>query len=211
MNNSVSFWDRFAQKYDKPEDISVVNTYDSINMIKKYLTKSHSVLDFGCATGTIAASLAGEAKSVYGIDISPKMIEIAKGRALERGLDNIQFDCTDIMDGDFSAEQFDIIVSFSVLHVLDNAEAAISRINSLLKPGGLFFSLTPCLGEKRVVSGFMRVLAAIRILPYITCYRIADLEKMITGNNFQIMKSVSLDNNPFEHFIISRKKSHENQ
>lgn len=206
MNNTVWFWDRFAQKYDKPEDISIVNAYDSINKIKRYLTKSHIVLDFGCATGTIATSLAGEANSVYGIDISPKMIQIAKERAIERKIDNIQFDCTDIMDSGFEDGKFDIIVSFSVLHVLNNAEAAIKKINSLLKPGGLFFSLTPCLGEKRIVSGFMRFLGAIRILPDISCYRRSDLEKMITDNHFQISESISLDNNPFEHFIISQKK-----
>ncbi len=89
MEKSVNFWDKLAKKYDKPESIDDVDKYESIGIIKTYLNKSDIVMDFGCATGTISSSLAGSVKEMHGIDISPKMIRIAKKRAVERKLDNL--------------------------------------------------------------------------------------------------------------------------
>ncbi len=205
MNKTENFWNRFAGKYDKPEDTIIVNGYISIGMIKEYLNKSDTIMDFGCATGTISSSLAGEVNEIYGIDISPKMIEIAQQRAVERKLDNLYFSCSNIFDKKFNNESFDMIISYSVLHVLDNLDNSVRRIYDLLKPGGLFVTLTPCLGEKVLIPGIMRLFNKLGILPSISCFKIIELEKLISDNGFQIIKSISLDNNPLEHFIISKK------
>lgn len=205
MNKQESFWNRLAKKYDKPESIEEVSQYQSIGYIKEYLKKSHILMDFGCATGTISSALAGEVQEIHGVDISPQMIEIAKQRAVDRNLDNIHFFSSDIMENQFRKEHYDMVITFSVLHLLEEKEKIIHRINELLKPGAWFISLTPCLGEKKFLSGFMRFLKTINVLPSITCYKIPELEDLIKTNGFLIEKSISLEGNPLEHFIIAQK------
>jgi 2-polyprenyl-3-methyl-5-hydroxy-6-metoxy-1,4-benzoquinol methylase len=205
MDRHEKFWNRLAKRYDKPEHIAIVNEYTSIGIIKEYLNKTDTIMDFGCASGTIASSLAGEVSEIHGIDISSKMIQIAKQRAIIRKLDNLHFSCSTIFDDRFNIDSFDMIISFSVLHVLEDRDKSVQRIYELLKPGGLFISLTPCLGEKLLVPGILLFLNKIGILPSISCFKIVELEKIISANGFQIIKSISLDNNPLEHFIISKK------
>ena len=98
-----------------------------------------------------------------------------------------------------------MIISFSVLHVLQDREKSVQRICELLKPGGLFISLTPCLGEKLLVPGIARFCHRLGILPSISCFKIVELEKLISANGFQNIKSISLDGNPLEHFMISKR------
>jgi len=68
---------------------SIADHYDDIfplsNSLKKFLlsfgiTKEDDILDVGCATGEIAVYLARHARTVTGIDLDPKLIEIAHSK-----------------------------------------------------------------------------------------------------------------------------------
>ncbi len=205
MNKSEAFWNRLAKNYDKPDEISEVAKYQSIGYIKNYLKSSDIVLDFGCATGTVSSSIADKVKEIHGIDISPEMIRIANERATERKIKNIFFSRTTIFDTKYAEHSFNMIIAFSVLHVIENTGNTIRRIYELLKPGGLFISLTPCLGERFFIPGLINIAHKLKILPDIRSFKINELEKSIIDNNFTVIKSTSLDNNPFEHFIIAKK------
>jgi len=57
------------------------------------------ILDVGCGTGRVAISLAELGYNVIGIDISPSYIEIAKSRAISKGLENrVEFITCDARD-----------------------------------------------------------------------------------------------------------------
>ena len=71
MSKSERFWDRLSKNYDKSDSINEVNRYESIRYIREYLKPGDIVLDFGCATGTIASALAGNVKEMHGVDLSP--------------------------------------------------------------------------------------------------------------------------------------------
>jgi 2-polyprenyl-3-methyl-5-hydroxy-6-metoxy-1,4-benzoquinol methylase len=205
MNKSEKFWNRLSRNYDKPEAINEVSDYKSIKIIEKYLNINDIVLDFGCATGTIASSIADKVYKMYGIDISHKMIEIAKNRAVERKIENLFFTQSTIFDDRLKNDSFNIILTFSVLHVIEDTDKIINRIHNLLKQGGLFISLTPCIGEKNILKTLLLFVQNLGILPYIRCFKKNELEKIITINKFNIAESQSIDNNPLEHFIIARK------
>ena len=66
------FWDLLAKNYD--DEVGEQTT----KLTKKYLRKNDTVLDYGCARGAYTIALAGDVKEIRGIDISPKMIELAK-------------------------------------------------------------------------------------------------------------------------------------
>ena len=70
-----------------------------------------------------------------------------------------------------------MILAFSLIHLLEDAEKTMQWIHDLLKPNGFFISLTPCLGEKRFLRMLLLFVYKLGILPYISCFKICELEK----------------------------------
>jgi len=207
---SESMWDRLANNWDTPGVSLGENDTRIIGKTKKYLDASDIILDYGCATGSIAIEIAAIVKEAYGIDISSKMIDIARRKADERKIKNIDFTQATIFDESLRKESFDLILAFSILHLLENSPQVMNRINQLLKPGGLFISATPCLGEKTFVSILINIpvllLSKTGILPSINFVSVPRLVASITNENFQIIENESLSVHPInEYFIVARK------
>ena len=204
-------WDKLAKNWDTPGVSLGENDLRIIERTKKYLSANDVVLDYGCATGSIAIEMANMAKEVRGIDISSNMIEIARRKADERKIKNIGFTRTAIFDESLGKESFDLILAFSVLHLVENSTQVIDRINQLLKPGGVFISATPCLGEKAFVSILMNIpiflFSKIGILPPINFFSVSNLAASIKNVSFQIIENENLSVHPLtECIIVARKK-----
>jgi len=97
------------------------------------------VLDVGCGCGatTLAAARAiapnGE---VVGADLSEPMIDVARRRAADAGVDNVAFVQADAQTHDFGAPTFDVVMSrFGTMFFADPA-AAFANIASSMGPGG---------------------------------------------------------------------------
>jgi len=177
---------------------------------KKYFDAGSIVLDYGCATGSIAIEIADMVKEARGIDTSSKMIEFAKRKADERKIKNIDFTKATIFDESLGKESFDIILALSILHLAEDSAQVMGRIAQLLRPGGFFISATPCLGEKTFVSFLLNIpiflLSNIGILPHIIFFSTSRLAASITNENFQIIENESLSVHPItECFIVARK------
>ena len=126
--------------------------------MRKYLRDSDVILDYGCGTGLISSEIASDVKMIHAVDISSKMIRIAKRKADKRKIENIQYVHTTIFDERYTRESFDVILAFNVLHLLDDTHKVIQKMNELLKPGGLFISEIPCMGEK---ESFLSILISL--------------------------------------------------
>ncbi len=98
-----------------------------------------SVLDVGGGYGEpslAAARVVGRNGRVVCTDISPGLLAFARERAREAGLDNIEFVEADAEQLDFETGSFDAIVSRAVLMFLPDVAGTLTRLHSLLKPGG---------------------------------------------------------------------------
>ena len=207
---SETMWNQLAKNWDKPGVSLGENDLKIIGIAKKYLDPGSVVLDYGCATGSIALEIASMAKEVHGIDISSNMIEIAKSKADERNIKNIGFARAAIFDESLGKESFDVILSLSILHLVEDPTQVMDRINQLLKPGGVFVSATPCLGEKAFVSILMNipifVLSKLGLIPSINFFSGSSLTATIANAGFQIVEQENLSVRPLrECFIAARK------
>lgn len=94
-----------------------------------------SILDVGCGNALLLSQLTPKAKNYYGIDYAESMIEEAKSQ-IKRG----QFFVGDAANLNFSDEQFDRVLSYSIFHYFpDEAyiHKAISECIRVTKPGGI--------------------------------------------------------------------------
>jgi len=98
-----------------------------------------SVLDVGGGYGEPSLTAARAALPhgrVVCTDISPGLLAFARERAAEAKLDNVEFIEADAERLDFERESFDAIVSRATLMFLPDVPGTLSRLRSLLKPGG---------------------------------------------------------------------------
>lgn len=99
------------------------------------LDRYQSVLEIGIGTGRLAARVAPNCMHLTGIDISPKTIKRAKENL--RSYTNISYICDDFTTHDFT-ESFDVIYSSLTMMHFSNKQDVISKIDTLLKIGGIF-------------------------------------------------------------------------
>ncbi len=207
---SEKMWNQLAKSWDKPGVSLGENDLKIIEMTKKYLNPSSVVLDYGCATGSIALEIAGIAKEVHGIDISSNMIEIAKRKGDERNIKKIGFAQAAIFEESLGKGLFDVILSLRILHLVEDSAQVLDRVNQLLKPGGIFISATPCLGEKTFLSVLTNIpiflLSRVGVIPSITFFSASSLTAAITNAGFQMIEQKDLSVRPLRIcFIVARK------
>jgi SAM-dependent methyltransferase len=95
-------------------------------------------LDLGCGTGTFTRLLAERAAHVYGLDLSPEMIAVARERSA--ALPNITFHTADVLRWSFPAAALDCIVSIATLHHLP-LHPILQQLKAALRPGGVLLVL----------------------------------------------------------------------
>lgn len=124
-NNIATQWAEFRDK-------SFVSQL--IMDFSEKLKPGAKVLDIGCGTGRpVALFLSEKGHFVTGIDISEKMIELAKNN----NIPNADFQCTDFFDFETS-DTFDGILAWdSFFHFPKNKQEMIyPKIAKMLKPDG---------------------------------------------------------------------------
>jgi SAM-dependent methyltransferase len=89
------------------------------------------VLEVGCGTGRFLAALEGRAKA-WGVDPSPEMLEVARGRVQGAGLKLGSAEELPFKDG-----WFERAVMWLVIHLVDRPRA-FAELHRVLSPGGRF-------------------------------------------------------------------------
>jgi len=104
-------------------------------------SKKISLLDLGCGSGWTSIMLAKLGLVVTGLDISKKMINIAKENAKKEKL-KINFIVSDIEKINFK-NQFDRVLSYDALHHCPNEIEVLKNAYKALKPGGIILIIEP--------------------------------------------------------------------
>lgn len=106
-------------------------------------------LDVGCGAGAYTESLrhCQPQLKVYGVDISKTAIKKAK-----KDFPKIDFSVASAYRLPFPDCFFDVVVMKCVLEHLENPDKALTELRRVLKPKGLFYSITPLEGDKLVLN-----------------------------------------------------------
>ena len=127
----IEFFDRLAPDWDA----EMIRSDEIISTIlnNARVTEGKDILDVACGTGVLIPDyLRRNVASVTGIDISPKMAEIAREKFPQ--------ECVTILCGDvettYIGKLFDCIVVYNAFPHFPDPERLIRMLAGLLKPGG---------------------------------------------------------------------------
>ncbi len=96
------------------------------------------VLDLACGTGEPAISLAsqvGPQGQVIGIDINAELLVVARSRARQRSLSNVEFRQADAHALLFPDSSFDLVTSRFGVMFFDDIAGALQEARRVLRPG----------------------------------------------------------------------------
>ncbi|MBP2158740.1 MULTISPECIES: class I SAM-dependent methyltransferase [Asticcacaulis] len=210
IQQDARFWDRLARKYAADKIADEAGYERTLARTKTYLKPTDAVLEFGCGTGTTALRLAPFTGTMVASDISSEMIAIAnEKRSAESALaGRLAFVRATLEQLDYPEGAFDVVLGFNAVHLMHDVNDCLWRVRRLVKPGGLFISKTPCLGD---MSPFIR--AAIPVMqlfgkaPKVSTFTARQLEATIVAAGFEIVEiarhgTKGKDTRPF---IVARR------
>ncbi len=199
----IVFYDDLAQKYidNFDEDVFRYDENEECPLSHQYFysllenISEKKILDCCCGYGFTSVKCARRGANVCGVDISPKMVYIAKRNAdFNKVADKTNFYVMSAQKLDFDDNSFDYAVGLGALHHL-NLDLAGREISRVLKPGGIAIFLEPRLPFKWLV--------VLRSLLPNKCYespgggQLEDKDVERFGTYFSSVK--------LQHFLLLRK------
>ena len=106
------------------------------------IQEGNTVLDLGCGAGVdvlVASIFVGKVGKVYGLDITPKMVELAISHAKLMGVDNVEILEGSFENIDLEDESVDVITSNGAINLTLCKESVFAEIYRVLKPQGKIF------------------------------------------------------------------------
>ena len=187
MSEPNKFWDKIAERYSNRPVADEESYQRKLQVTRDYIRPDMEVLEFGCGTGSTAIIHAPYVKQIHAIDISSKMIEIAQAKADANNIKNVIFERSAIDEFRASDETLDAVLGLSILHLVENKEAVISKVRKMLKPGGIFVTSTACLGD---TMKWFKLIGPIGkffgLMPTVKIFTTNDLVDSLTDAGFEI-------------------------
>ena len=102
--------------------------------VQEFLSKNMVALDIGCGTGLMGKFLKAHTSNLIGIDISQKMLDLAKLKHIYDEL--ILSDANSFLEN--CKVEFDLVVAVDVFIYIGDLSFTFSRLKNLIRKSGLF-------------------------------------------------------------------------
>jgi len=131
LNKTRKNYNLIAKDYSRTRG----KMWEELKFLKEYATNKDKILDLGCGNGRLYELFEEMPVDYYGIDISEKLIEIAKSR-----YPNTKFQVADALNLPFPDNFFNKIFSIAVFHHIPSEKFRLQFLKEakrVLKPEGL--------------------------------------------------------------------------
>ncbi|NEW05966.1 methyltransferase domain-containing protein [Paenibacillus sp. SYP-B3998] len=133
--DDLGFFEKYSQM---PRSIGGLNAAGEWHELRALLPElgDKNVLDLGCGFGWHCQyAREQQARSVVGVDLSEKMLAHARVITNDSAIDYRRLAIEDI---DFTAGEFDVVISSLALHYVERFDIVCGKIHHCLVPGGTF-------------------------------------------------------------------------
>lgn len=180
------------------------NIWAEFGIFADYVRNDDKVLDVGCGNGRLLELLKDKTIDYTGIDVSEKLIGLAKKKYPKNN-----FIVADNLNLPFSDESFDKVFSVAVLHTIPSKELrrkALLELKRVLKPKGFLiltvwdvwrkdtlpllmkFSLLKLIGKSKLDFGDAFVPWSDKTQRYYHFFRKNEIQSLVERNGFRIIK-----------------------
>ena len=135
-NPRAAFFDGIADKWDGWEDLAAMERKFATGLAELGVGADETVLDVGCGTGNLTRALLARlssAGSVVAVDISPRMLEVARTKVSDPRVTWHAQDARRLPLGDASCDR---VICYSVWPHFEDRTAVATELARVLKPGG---------------------------------------------------------------------------
>ena len=186
----------YADKFSEPSD--------NIDDFLKLVPKHGKILDAGCGPGTDSAYMDARGFKVVGVDLSAKMLGLAKKKS-----PNIHFQQADIRKLKFDPDSFDgILASYSLIHVpKKKISQTIKSFHKILKPAGII-----CIGVQEEKSKEIFITEPLKPDEkiFVNVISADELRRLLDASGFKVLKKFMRTHEKeeleFNKFVVIAKK-----
>jgi len=169
MSLEKKFFNRFYQEkpdaYEDNQGLKKISQFHFQRLLKnlrwRTSLKNSCILSIGCGTGRFELKLAPQVKKIIGVDVSEVGISLAKKK---NKFANLKFLVASATSLPFKNQEFDIVLSLSAIHHIENQPRLFQELSRVLKRNGLLYAiepnkkgLLPGLGEKFFKKTYHRI------------------------------------------------------
>ena len=209
LARKARFWDRIAPKYAAGPIADMAGYEATLRRVQALLSTEQDVLEIGCGTGSTALRLAPFTRRMLATDVSAGMIAIARERLAAQPLPQLGFAVADADAPVLGQGEYDVVLAFSVLHLVGDLDHALQLLVQALRPGGLLISKTPCVAEMNALIRYLAlpVMRAVGKAPQVLRFDADMLQSAIARQGLDIVavERHGTRGKDFRVFIVARK------
>jgi len=222
LNKTKSDYNLIAEDFSRTR----WNMWAEYDFFRDYIKGGDSVLDAGCGNGRLLELLKDKNINYIGVDVSDKLIELAKKRYPEN-----RFLVADNLNLPFPDSNFDKAFSIAVLHHIPSAELrkkALLELKRVLKPGGILiltvwdirhkkalpsalkYCLLKLIGKSKLDFRDAFVPWADKVEKYYHFFTKKELQFLVEKNGFKIIKKGIVRNKARKRsnvYIVAEKQA----
>jgi len=136
-DRAAEYFSRSAADWDKIRSLHIAEAQVEAALLSLLpQTGIRDFLDIGTGTGRILELVGPSVERGVGIDLSRRMLSVARANLQRADLRNCQVRHGDMYQLPFNGESFDAAVIHQVLHYVDDAADVIAEAARALRPGG---------------------------------------------------------------------------
>ncbi|WKV08337.1 class I SAM-dependent methyltransferase [Thermoanaerobacterium sp. CMT5567-10] len=182
-------YERIAKYYDLMESLMESSGGKKWRKMLWSEVSGNTILEAGIGTGSNILYYP-EGKNIYGIDFSPKMVEIAKDKAKRYGKD-VDIRVMDIENLEFNDNTFDAIVTSCVFCSVPDPIKGLKELKRVLKNDGKLFMLEHVRSKKLIIGTLMDTLNPLTVNTWGANIN-RDTVKNLKISGFKILKEENL-------------------
>ena len=170
----------------------------NIEYLKAYsdfceVTNHDKLLDVACGPGDFTIYVGQRVHEAYGVDISDKEIEIANSQINELGIENIQFDCSDVESLPYQDNSFSLVTCKSAFHHFSNPDNVFSEMIRCCKSEGRISIQDIVMYEDSYVNDFFERFDKLVDISHNRMMGISEINKLYYDNKIEKTKEFKLD------------------
>lgn len=201
-----NFWKATAEGYDAWIAKDFQDQYEvNWNILTRYMDPSLRVLDVGCGPGSLSIRLSRQCHEVWGVDMTPEMIEIAEKKLASEPA-NAYFQQADACALPFENHSFDTVMSVNALQTMYQPEMALMEMHRVLKPGGELLLITYCYGDSSPSENNSLLNWAVQYAGQTMWhgFKFTQLTHLLQAGGFEIVEAARIWEGPVVAFLRGR-------